>query len=544
MTRDRVVATSVVAWDRRLICRRDRLEQELKRERNPSVASCLAVVAGGLLALTNPAVAETYVLPSSAFRSGSNGAEYRTDVRILNQGSSAVTVNALFYDQVTSTTVLTNPFRIEARNQAAFDNILQSVFGKTLAQGAYGPIRFESTGPILVAASVNNVNTCGNGAVSGQWLSGLLTSGALKAGVIGQLAVSASSTAGYRTNLVFMNPGSTAARATVTVRRGGGAILATGTVGPLPANGFAQVGLDSFAGVAGTTDTNLWLEFTSDQAVLAYATIIHNVSGDPLAVVASGDPPPAPALAEITFTLPGGVPLVMVKIPAGTFQMGSPTTEWERYDDETLHQVTLTQAYYLGKYEVTQAQWQAVMGANPSYFSWCGSNCPVETVSWNDIRGANGFIEKLNQLLGTTKFRLPTEAEWERAARAGTQTRFSFGDALDTFGYCGTNAAADPFVWWCGNAERQTRAVGTKAANGYGLYDMHGNVFEWVEDWLGIYSSTAQTDPAGPTTGSARVCRGGSWQTILAHARSAGSRGYGPPTYRYGGIGFRLSRSQ
>ena len=104
-------------------------------------------------------------------------------------------------------------------------------------------------------------------------------------------------------------------------------------------------------------------------------------------------------------------------------------------------------------------------------------------MSWNDIRRAYGFIAKLNQLLGTTKFRLPTEAEWERAARAGTQTRFSFGDALDGDDNCGANAAATPYVWWCGNAAGRTHEVGTKGANPYGLFDMHGNVWEWVEDW-------------------------------------------------------------
>jgi hypothetical protein len=129
--------------------------------------------------------------------------------------------------------------------------------------------------------------------VSGQWLPAIAVSQALGAGVIGQLAVSSSSSSGYRTNLVFVNPGSAAATATIKVRQGGGALLSTGTIGPLPANGFSQVALDSgvFPGVAGTTDTNLWLEFTSSQPVLAYATMINNVSGDPFAVVASLDNP-------------------------------------------------------------------------------------------------------------------------------------------------------------------------------------------------------------------------------------------------------------
>jgi hypothetical protein len=246
-----------------------------------------------LLVQSGAAQAGSYILPSSAYLTGANAAEYQTNVRLLNQGTSAVTVTATFYDQRTSTSVPASPFRIEARSQVAFDNILQSLFGKTLSQGAYGPIRFDTTGSILVAANVNNVNACGAGAVSGQWLPGIAASQALKAGVIGQLAVSSSSTSGNRTNLVFMNPGSAAATATVKVRQGGGSLLSTGTIGPLPANGFSQVALDSgvFPGVAGTTNTNLWLEFTSDQPVLAYATMINNASGDPFAVMASSDNP-------------------------------------------------------------------------------------------------------------------------------------------------------------------------------------------------------------------------------------------------------------
>jgi formylglycine-generating enzyme required for sulfatase activity len=518
----------------------------------------VAVLAGGLLVRAGAAQAESYVLPSSAFRQGANSAEYRTDVRLLNQGTSAVTVTATFYDQVTSTTVPASPFPIVARSQAAYDNILQSLFGRTLSQGAYGPIRFDTTGPIVVSTSVNNVNACKNGAVSGQWLPGIPTSQALKAGTIGQLAASSSAGAGYHTNLVFMNPGSTAATATVRVRRGGGTLLSTGTIGPLAANGFSQVALDGtvFPGVAGTTDTNLWLEFTSTQPVLAYATMIHNVSGDPFAVVATSDTPPAAGPAEITVTLPGSVPLVMVKIPAGTFQMGSPTTEKGRSITEILHDVTLTHDYYVGKYEVTQGQWQAVMGSNPptncgSQFYGVGASNPAYCISWNDIAGSGGFVDQLNAYLSSAgqgvagkPYRLPTEAEWERAARGGatTQTRFSFGDALDSDDACGASAAANPYVWWCANSGGVSHAVATKGANQYGLFDMHGNVYEWVQDWLGVYTTPAPPDPTGPATGSDRVYRGGSWFAPLKFNRTA-SRSNGGPSYRSFHVGFRLARS-
>ncbi len=495
-----------------------------------------------ILAAAAPALSGSYVLPSSSFRKGQNGAEYRTDMRVLNQGTAAVTVNATFYDQVTSAPVAAMPFRVEARNQAAFDNVLHSLFGRSLTDEAYGPIRLEATGPILVAASVNNVNACGSGAVSGQWLPGIEVSRALTAGVIGQLAVSASPDSGYRTNVVFMNPGYAAATATVRVRRGGGAPLSTWTVGPLAPNGFSQAPLDSFAGLAGTTETNLWLEFVSDRPVLAYATMIHNVSGDPFAVVASADTPPA-SPDEVTFTLPGGVPLVLVRVPAGTFRMGTPESAGADFSaEQPVHDVTLTHDFFLGKYEVTQAQWQAVMGTNPSNSGSCGGSCPVERVSWNDIRGPNGFLEKLNALLGETRLRLPTEAEWERAARGGTQTRFSFGDAASGNDYCGANAEAEPHVWWCGNSGESTHEVGTKQANAYGLHDMHGNVWEAVEDWYGGYPSMPQTDPAGPATGTHRVARGGGRINLLQDVR-AGVRDRVDPDDRFSSLGFRVAKS-
>jgi len=510
--------------------------------------AALAVSLSGILLLlgASRASAESYMLPSSSFRAGANGAEYRTDVRIINPASAAATVTAYFYDQVTSTTWQANSFQIEARSQAAFDNILRSLFGKTLDQGAYGPIRFEANGPLLVNASVNNVNACSSGAVSGQWLPGVLTSQSLKSGVIGQLAISSNSASGYRSNLVFVNGGNSAATATVRIRRGGGDLLSTATIGPLSPNGFRQVALDAttFPGVGGTTDTNLWLEFASDQPVIAYATVIHNVSGDPFAVMASADAPSS-AMQEVTFTLPGGVPLIMVRIPAGSFQMGAPATEQYSWDnhERPVHQVSLTSDFYIGRYEVTQAQWQAVMGTLPSYNSTCGASCPVEQVSWDDIRGATGFIAKLNQLLGTSAFRLPTEAEWERATRGGTQTRYSFGDALTADKECGKSPELEQYAWSCANATG-THPVGMKMANPFGLFDVHGNVQEWVEDCYGTYPSTAQTNPTGPTCSSEpqRVFRGGSYGHWNSAVRSAW-RDYHFPNMVSRSVGFRLAMS-
>ena len=188
-----------------------------------------------------------------------------------------------------------------------------------------------------------------------------------------------------------------------------------------------------------------------------------------------------------------------IPIPPGSFMMGSPSNESGRYDNEKQHRVTLTKGFHMQTTEVTQRQWKAVMGNNPSNFKNCGDNCPVEEVSWNDVQD---FIRKLNQREGGSKYRLPTEAEWEYAARAGTTTRFSFGDDEGRLG---------EYAWYSGNSGRKTHSVGQKTPNAWDLYDMHGNVWEWCQDWYGDYPSGSVTDSIGPSSGSRRVIRGGSW---------------------------------
>jgi formylglycine-generating enzyme required for sulfatase activity len=261
---------------------------------------------------------------------------------------------------------------------------------------------------------------------------------------------------------------------------------------------------------------------------------------------------------DLTITLPGGVTMELVYIEPGTFMMGSPADERGRYDREDLHQVTLTHGYYLGKYEVTQEQWEAVMGAPMS--TSCGSygvggNYPVYCVSWNDICGgstgsdcaADSFIGRLNAQQGTTIFRMPSEAEWERAARGGTQTEFSFDTSnnpnWDTG--CGSFPEADPYMWWCGNNDPYgPKEVGSKLPNPYGLFDMHGNLYEWVADrYTSSLGTSAQTDPAGPTSGSGRVWRGGGWRYYSQGCRSASRYSFNP-SGRGHGIGFRLARSE
>jgi formylglycine-generating enzyme required for sulfatase activity len=240
--------------------------------------------------------------------------------------------------------------------------------------------------------------------------------------------------------------------------------------------------------------------------------------------------------ADKTFTNSIGMEFVL--IPAGSFMMGADKNFEDTVDNETpRHRVSISKPFYLGKYEVTQAQWTAVMGNNPSNFKGRRSN-PVEQVSWND---AQAFIKRLNQKEGHNRYRLPTEAEWEYAARAGTTGRYSFGDdagQLGRYAWCGENYNSG-----------STHPVGQKKPNAWGLYDMHGNVLEWVQDRYGDYSNSSVTDPTGPSSGSDRVSRGGGWFFNPQGCRTAVRDGV-PPDFRRGfpdGLyainGFRLALS-
>lgn len=232
-------------------------------------------------------------------------------------------------------------------------------------------------------------------------------------------------------------------------------------------------------------------------------------------------------LAEI---ITNSIGMKFALIPAGSFTMGSPESEAGRSSNETQHFVTITRPFYMQTTEVTQGQWKKLMGDNPSHFKDCGDDCPVEKVLWED---AQNFIEKLNAKEGVTHYRLPTEAEWEYAVRAGTTTAFSFGDDL-----WDTNA----FAWYIGNSEDQTHPVGAFKPNPWGLYDMHGNVSEWVEDWHADYPAGSVVDPKGPQSGSHRVIRSGSWANRASTLRSARRRGLRLDEYGEL-VGFRLARS-
>jgi formylglycine-generating enzyme required for sulfatase activity len=271
-------------------------------------------------------------------------------------------------------------------------------------------------------------------------------------------------------------------------------------------------------------------------------------------------------------------------IPSGTFTMGSPASELGRDTDETQHSVTLSRSFFLGQTEVTQGQWKALSGGtNSSCFqSTTGTDCttsnandsgPAEQMDWYaslafaNARSASEGLASCYTLTGCTDaangwkdgihsgctgatfsgltctgYRLPTESEWEYAARAGTSTATYRGNLSGTVIDCTTaQANLDGIAWWCRNAGSRTQAVGGKTENNFGLSDMLGNVREWTGDWYGTYPATV-TDPTGPITGSGRVIRGGSWSDTARVARAA-NRGYVAPGNRAYNLGFRLART-
>lgn len=241
-------------------------------------------------------------------------------------------------------------------------------------------------------------------------------------------------------------------------------------------------------------------------------------------------PPPTPTpIPTPGPPITNSIGMEFVNIPAGEFDMGSPPNETNRYYDESpIHHVKIAYAFYLGKYEVTQKQWREVMGYNPSFSK--GDNLPVENVSWYD---AQEFIKKLNEKENTSKYRLPSEAEWEYAARAGTTTAYFFGNDESMLG---------EYAWYEGNSKAQTHEVGKKKPNPWGLYDMYGNVFEWVQDMYHNSYDGAPTDGrAWEVAGSIRVFRGGSLFSVDNQLRSA-KRRYFDPDSHFPLFGLRIVR--
>ena len=237
--------------------------------------------------------------------------------------------------------------------------------------------------------------------------------------------------------------------------------------------------------------------------------------------------PGSKAGEERDFVIAAGVKMAFCWIPPGEFLMGSSVDEVGRGDDEIQHRVTISKGFWLAKTEVTQAQWRAVMGSNPSHFK--GDDLPVELVSWNDIASSGGFLEMANRFAdGEDRFSLPTEAQWEYACRAGTTGTHS-GDL-------------DKIAWYDRNAGSKTHPVGQKKANTWGLHDMQGNVREWCADRYEPYPTGAVVAPDGANSGSYRVYRGGSWDYNAYYCRVA-DRDYYDPSHAYYSMGFRLVRS-
>ena len=270
---------------------------------------------------------------------------------------------------------------------------------------------------------------------------------------------------------------------------------------------------------ASPTRRKLWIVIAPVVVIAALAVaatlwILASKKSDQKAIGASQSQPAA--------SVKNGIGMELVLVPAGSFKMGSPNGESH---ENPVHDVTISQAFYMGKYEVTQAQWQAVMGSNPSNFKDCGGNCPVENVSWDD---AQNFINKLNARGDGFSYRLPTEAEWEYACRAGTTGDYA-GDL-------------DAMAWYEKNSGSKNHAVGTKLPNAFGLFDMHGNVWEWCQDWYHNSYNGAPTDGSAWLSGreqTSRVLRGGSSGDVGGNLRSA-DRSDDAPDDRVGGIGFRV----
>ena len=238
----------------------------------------------------------------------------------------------------------------------------------------------------------------------------------------------------------------------------------------------------------------------------------------------------------ITVDLGGGVKMEFMSMPAGRFMMGAAPGEDGAYADESpQHAVIIDKDVWLGKYEVTQAQWQRVMGNNPSTFQEAGPSAPVDSVTWDDCIV---FFEKLNALLAANTngpalkgFRLPTEAEWEYACRAGTTTRFSGG---------GNDGEVTDFAWCAANSENTTHPAGQKKPNAWEFYDMQGNVWEWCSDWYGAYTENSEKNPTGQPHGASRVLRGGSWAGYPLSTRS-GRRFFSLPSVTTQEFGLRAA---
>jgi formylglycine-generating enzyme required for sulfatase activity len=266
---------------------------------------------------------------------------------------------------------------------------------------------------------------------------------------------------------------------------------------------------------------------TEDELIRQFQQAIRKLFGFPPEPSVSEFRKAEQELTDRTFT--NSIGMQFVRIEPGKFIMGSPKKEsWRNSDEGAQHEVEITKPFYLGIYEVTQRQYREIMYENPSFFKMCGDDCPVEKVMWKDVQE---FIARLNVKEKTDRYRLPTEAEWEYACRAGSQSAYYFGDDQNQL---------NDYAWYKDNTQ-MTHPIGQKKPNAWGLYDMHGNVNEWVHDWYGKYMDTSTTDPTGQLAGSHKVYRGGSWYNALWDSRCA-NRGKDKLDNWSQTVGFRLVR--
>jgi len=515
------------------------------------------VGAAGLASEEVPATtAHTYWVQVASRAAGLAGSQWRTDVGINNPGAATANLELRFHPAGGGAALAQTTFV-----PALAQSLLSDVVGQ-LGGSGNGALEVRSDRPVVVTSRTYNAvpasAACTPGGTFGQYYAAYTVEQGLAVGktaLIPHLVENAA----FRSNLAFTNMGSSAASVKVELMDGAGGKLAEFTVSLNPGQ-FKQE-TQVFRNRAG--QTNLARGYArvtvlSGGGVIVSGSVVDNRTNDPTTIPWVEVEAPAEG-QEITIMLPGNVPLVLVRIPKGTFMMGAASGEWGYVGSEgPPHEVTLTQDYYIGKTEVTQRQWVAVMGSNPSHFAACGLDCPVEHVSWHAVCGGStgrdcspsSFLGRLNAHLVASgqpaagKLRLPTEAEWERAARGGRSGPFSFDTAANPTWdpICGSFPEALPHMWWCHNAADTTHGAGAKQANPYGLHDMHGNVGEWVADWYGDYSPAPATDPTGPGSGSGRVIRGGSWDSAARECRAPSRSALPPDSHNYN-LGFRVAAS-
>jgi len=414
---------------------------------------------------------------------------------------------------------------------------------------------FTNDGPIAVNGTATLTAIFAGG-------SGVVTPGALP--ITSGVPITTGALAGPTTFTITVTSaaGATATATTTVTQQPSTASLAVALVNP-PAGATVRVfgpnGYTTTLAASGTLTGLAAGTYTLVPAGILVAGQDHQAAGPGTVAVGQGAAASATityaAVPELTLQIPdvtnigSAVELTLVPIPAGTFQMGAYAGEpGSVLEERPQHAVTLSQTFYMAVQPTTQALWKAVTGKNPSWFSVAGSGSttddptrPVEFISWNDLTApATGFLALLNaaaapSLPAGLAFRLPTEAEWEYACRGGTTTRFYWGDDPSFFDI-------NFYAWWDGDSGATTHPVGSLgpgAANGFGLSDCNGNVFQWCQDWFGPYTADAQTDPQGPPTGDYHIVRGGDWYHGGAYCRSA-NRSFSGASDANSEIGFRL----